>query len=84
MAKITIENEGRVTVIENALDWQIWDTEDVDGLVADFKITLSDEEKQKLYCGVHHQAFKLDYCCEFDDLYEIVIDELSKLGYLGD
>lgn len=82
MARIIIENEGRTTVIENAVDWSIWDSEDVDGIVADyFKVELTEEEKQKLYCGVHHKCFKCSAAVEYDDLLDIVTEEMEKLGY---
>ena len=82
MARIIIENEGRTTVIENAVDWSIWDSEDVDGIVADyFKVELSEEEKQKLYSDIHNKCFKYSGTVEFDDLVDIVTEEMEKLGY---
>lgn len=85
MARIIIENEGRTTVIENAVDWSIWDSEDVDGIVADyFKVELSEEEKQKLYSSVHNKCFKHSGTVEIDDLIDIVTEEMEKLGYERD
>lgn len=81
MARITIENEGRITVIENAVDWSIWDSDDVDGLLADYKFNIPESEYPKLYSAIHNRCFKFSGVVEWDDLIDIVISEAEKLGY---
>lgn len=80
--KITIEkDDGTITVIENAVDWCVWDSVDVDGIIADYNISLSEEERKVLYDNVRDKNFSMNDYCTLDDLVSNINECLEEMGY---